>query len=74
MHDNQSQDIDKENDHTHIQGNKENIKENTTKMSNTDYDEGAQYEEALDVEQNALQQEMEMELEEKEDLQHQWTE
>eukprot|EP00957_Ditylum_brightwellii_P126880 9671937-Ditylum_brightwellii.AAC.1 len=74
MYDNRSQDTDKENNHTHIQGSKENIKENTTKMSNTDYDEGTQYKEVLDVEQHALQREMEMELEEKEDLQHQWTE
>eukprot|EP00957_Ditylum_brightwellii_P015681 1182943-Ditylum_brightwellii.AAC.1 len=43
-------------------------------MSNTDYDEGTQYKEALDVEQNALQQEMKIELEETEDIQHQWTE
>eukprot|EP00957_Ditylum_brightwellii_P148408 11298850-Ditylum_brightwellii.AAC.1 len=70
MHDNQSQDIDDENDHNHIHGNKENIKENTAKTSKTDYDEGAQYEEALDMEQNALQREMEMELKEKGDLKH----
>eukprot|EP00957_Ditylum_brightwellii_P181048 13791891-Ditylum_brightwellii.AAC.1 len=74
MHDSRSQDTDKENNHTRIQGNEENIKENTTKISDTDYDEGAQYKEVLDIEQNALQQEMKMELEEKEDLQHQWTE
>eukprot|EP00957_Ditylum_brightwellii_P155740 11857381-Ditylum_brightwellii.AAC.1 len=73
MHDNCSQDTDKEDDHTHIQGNKENIKENTTKMNNTEYDEGAQYKEAHDIEQTTLQQEIEMELEKKEDIQHQWT-
>eukprot|EP00957_Ditylum_brightwellii_P066171 5021473-Ditylum_brightwellii.AAC.1 len=58
-------------DSIYIQGNEENIKENTTTINNTKYDEGAQYKEALSVEQTALQQEMEMELEEKEDVQHQ---
>eukprot|EP00957_Ditylum_brightwellii_P136141 10382858-Ditylum_brightwellii.AAC.1 len=43
-------------------------------MSKIDYDEGAQYKEALDIEQNNLQREMEMELEEKGDLKHQCTE
>eukprot|EP00957_Ditylum_brightwellii_P038252 2892412-Ditylum_brightwellii.AAC.1 len=68
MQDNRSQDTDDENNHNHIHGNKDNIKENTAKMSTIDYDEGAQYKEAFDVEQNALQREMEMELEEKGDL------
>eukprot|EP00957_Ditylum_brightwellii_P117491 8960791-Ditylum_brightwellii.AAC.1 len=70
MHNNRSQDTDDENNHNHIHGNKENIKENTEKMSKTDYDEGAKYKEVLDIEQNTLQREMEMELEEKGDLKH----
>eukprot|EP00957_Ditylum_brightwellii_P010313 779904-Ditylum_brightwellii.AAC.1 len=43
-------------------------------MRKTEYDEGAQYKEALNVEQNAPQRETEMELEEKGDLKCQWTE
>eukprot|EP00957_Ditylum_brightwellii_P006148 464907-Ditylum_brightwellii.AAC.2 len=65
MHDNQSQDTDDEDNPNHIHGNEDDIKESIAKMRKTEYDEGAQYEEALDVEQNALQKEMEMELEEK---------
>eukprot|EP00957_Ditylum_brightwellii_P122258 9323325-Ditylum_brightwellii.AAC.1 len=65
MHDNQSQDTYNKDNHNHIHGNKDYIKESITKMRKTEYDEGAQYKEALNVEQNALQREMEMELEEK---------
>eukprot|EP00957_Ditylum_brightwellii_P132106 10071951-Ditylum_brightwellii.AAC.1 len=50
MHDNQSQDTDDENDHNHIHGNKDDINKNIAKMRKTEHDEGAQYEEALDVE------------------------